>query len=189
MRGMVRRLGGVGCDERGFTLPELLVATVLGLMVIGAAAMAFTSAVRNQPALTQRANQIQQARTTMERMTREIRQGSTVPTTPTTSQLTLITYVHSASCGGGAATTAIQCRVTYTCTAGRCTRIERNPNGSGSAPPVTVVTGLSSNSVFSYQPSAAAPTYASVTLAFPSRSGANGVTLTGGAAFRNPSAG
>jgi prepilin-type N-terminal cleavage/methylation domain-containing protein len=192
MRGMVRRLGGVGRDELGFTLPELLVATVLGLIVIGAATMAFTSAVRNQPALTSRANQIQQARTMMERITREIRQGSTVPTTPNASQLTLVTYVHSASCGGAAATTAIQCRVTYSCSAppsGRCTRTERNPNGSGSAPPVTVVSGISSNSVFGYQPSVTAPTYVSVTLAFRSSSGANAVTLTDGAAFRNPSAG
>jgi prepilin-type N-terminal cleavage/methylation domain-containing protein len=80
MLGMRTRIADVARDSQGFTLPELLIATVLSLVVIGGAVQAFTASMSDQPRLQSQAAGIQQARTTMEQITRELRQGSTVPT-------------------------------------------------------------------------------------------------------------
>ncbi len=186
MRGRARRTAG---DERGFTLPELLVATALSLVIIGAAVSAFTGAIGSQPRVNSQAAAIQQARTTMERITRELRQGSSVPSA-SPSQLSIVTYVDSATCGGAGSNTAISCRVTYSCSGGTCTRTEAKPDGSAPGPAVQVVTGLSSDNVFTYTPpTATAPAYVAVSLAFPARGGTDAITLNDGAALRNPGSG
>ena len=82
----------IATETDGFTLPELLIATVIGLIVIGAAVTAMTVSVNSQPRLNSQAASVQQARTTMERITRELRQGSSVPNA-TASQLSIVTYV------------------------------------------------------------------------------------------------
>jgi len=172
-------------DEGGFTLIELLVAAVVGLIVVGSAVTVFTSALRNEPRVSSRAGDVQQARTTMERITRELRQGWGVPVA-TTSSLSILTYVKSAACGGPASSTSIACRVSYTCSSSACTRSERNPDGSGSAPAQTVVTGLQSGSGFAYAPSAATPTYVGVRLILASTGDDDSITLSDGVTLRNP---
>src|SRR6266576_7074750 len=175
-------------SESGFTVVELLVSLMLGLIVVGVGVSVFTVAQRSQPDQVRRGTAIQLARTTMERLTREVRQGSTVYAS-TASQLSLLTFVHSASCGGAAANTAIQCKVTYACTAGSCTRVVAPPPGaSGTAgPAVTVVSGLSTSNVFSYTPTCSAtstagnPGYICATLTFPGGSGDDAITLQDGA--------
>jgi len=179
----IRRAAG----QEGFTLIELLVATVLGLLVIGIAATVFSAASRSQPGLQERDDAISQARFTMERLIREVRQGSTVYAA-TPAQLSLATYVDAASCGGARATTAMVCRVTYTCTATDCSRVEANPDGSNPGSPVTVVSGLSSGNVFDYSPSTVAPKYIGATFTFPGQNGSDAITLSDGAALRNPAA-
>jgi len=181
---VLARLRALARQDRGFTLVELLVATILGLIVVGGGVTVFTVSMNNQPRISSQSAAIQQARTSMDRLTRELRQGSTV-STATASQLSIVTYVHSATCGGAAASTARTCRVTYTCTAGTCTRTEANPDGSSPGPAVQVVSGLSSTSVFNYLPSSTAPTYVGVTLAFPATGGDHAITLSDGAATRN----
>jgi prepilin-type N-terminal cleavage/methylation domain-containing protein len=176
-------------EDRGFTLPELLVATVLALLVIGAAVTAFTSTIQSQPRVNSQAAAIQQARVTMERIIRELRQGSSVPSA-STSQLSVVTYVHSATCGGAASNTAISCRVTYSCSSGTCTRTEANPDGTSPGSSVQVVSGLSSSNVFSYAPpSSTAPAFVGVTLALPAKGGTDAITLSDGSALRNPGSG
>ncbi len=176
-------------EDRGFTLPELLVATAIGLVVIGAAVTAFTAAVGSEPRAESQAGAIQQARTTMEQITRELRQGSSVPSA-TASQLSIVTYVHSATCGGAASNTAISCRVTYTCSGGACSRTEAKPDGTLPGPAVQVVSGLSSNNIFDYTaPTSTASAYVSVTLALPAQGGTDAITLSDGSALRNPSSG
>jgi type II secretory pathway pseudopilin PulG len=186
--GRVRAgLRALRSDCAGFTLPELLIGTVLSLVVIGGAVMAFTASMSTQPRLSSQAAGIQQARTTMERITRELRQGSTVPNA-SASQLSIVTYVNSATCGGAASTTAIQCRVTYSCSSGACTRTEAKPDGSAPGPARQVVSGLTSNSVFTYTPpTATAPAYVSVALSLPPQGANQGITLSDGVALRNPS--
>jgi prepilin-type N-terminal cleavage/methylation domain-containing protein len=186
IRGRAR---SIFTEDLGFTLPELLVATAIGLVVIGAAVTAFTAAIGSQPRVESQAGAIQQARTTMEQITRELRQGSSVPSA-TASQLSVVTFVHSATCGGAASNTAISCRVTYSCSSGTCSRTEAKPDGTLPGPSRQVVSGLSSNNVFSYTaPSSTAPAYVSVTLAFPAEGGTDAITLSDGSALRNPSSG
>ena len=72
------------------------------------------------------------ARTVMEQITREVRQGSQVFVGSAT-QLSLITYVDKASCGGETATTAIQCRVDYSCVSGACVRLREFSHAAYSA--------------------------------------------------------
>src|SRR6266536_1274827 len=94
-------------EAAGFTLVELLVASALAMVVIGAAVMAFTASIRSQPRIDSQAHAIAQARTTVERLVRELRQGSSV-SSASASQLSIVTYVDS-TCGGAATGTATQC--------------------------------------------------------------------------------
>ena len=185
MRAWFDRAIGRAARQDGFTLPELLMATVLGLLVVGVAATVFTAAVRSQPGLQKRSDAISRARFTMERLTRELRQGGTVyAATPT--QLAFLTYVDSSTCGGARSSTAIPCRVTYTCTTAACTRVEALPDGSNPGAPVTVVSGLTGGDVFSYAPSTTAPRYVGATFTFPGQNGDDAITVSDGAALRNP---
>lgn len=170
-------------DESGFTLPELLIAMTAGLVVFGGAVLLNTTSTHGQSGVQSRAYQIQKARTAIDRIVREVHQGSTV-TTATPTQLTFLTWVHN-TCAGGASSTAVSCRVTYTCTAGTCSRTLRNPDGTGSAASVQVASGLASSDVFTYSPSTTAPTYVGVTLALGSSPGQSAVTLDDGAALGN----
>lgn len=173
-------------EQAGLTLTELLVAAALGLMVIGSAATVFVGSIHNQPRIADRGADIQQARTTMERMTHEIRQAWEAPVA-TSAQLSILTYVKSSVCGGATSSTSIPCRVTYTCSAGSCTRVEALPNGSAPGPASTVVTGLSNSLVFSYAPSSATPSEVGITLTFPAEEGGDdAITLQDGVGFRNP---
>ena len=65
---MLARRRALVAQERGFTLVELLVATVLGLIVIGGAVTVFTVSMSNQPRINSQSAAIQQARVVMERM-------------------------------------------------------------------------------------------------------------------------
>jgi prepilin-type N-terminal cleavage/methylation domain-containing protein len=181
---LVGRLRALFAEARGFTLTELLLATVLGLIVIGGGVTVFTVSMNNRPRIDSQSAAIQHARTAMERITRELRQSSTV-STATATQLSIVTYVHSATCGGALADTAISCRVTYTCSTGACTRTEANPDGTSPGPPVRVVSGLSHSNVFTYSPNSSAPTYVGATFAFSATGGQDAITLSDGTATRN----
>jgi type II secretory pathway pseudopilin PulG len=192
MRRLRDRLARLTRSESGFTLVELLFASMIGLMVIATGVTVFITAGRSQPGQVQRGVTIQQARNAMERMTREIRQGSTVYSS-TGTQLALLTMVHSASCGGAQANTAIQCKVTYTCTSGNCTRVEAPPPPATTPiATTTVIRGLSSSSIFRYTPTcgatstSGAPGYICVNLAFPGNNGDDALTVEDGAAPDNP---
>jgi prepilin-type N-terminal cleavage/methylation domain-containing protein len=185
----VRGIGQVARRARradGFTLPELLMGMMIGLLVVGTGVMMFTTAIRSQPRTSDRLAKIRDARTASERIVRELRQGWDTPTA-TSSQLSFLTYVHSATCGGAGASSAIPCRVTYSCTAGSCTRTVAKPDGSSPGPARIVISGLSSNAVFSYSPDSSAPTWIGITLTYPGADGDDAVTVEDGAALRNPS--
>jgi prepilin-type N-terminal cleavage/methylation domain-containing protein len=173
-------------ESGGFTLVEMLVAMAIATIVVGGAVMLFTAGIKSQPRIGLQARAIETGRTTMERIVRELRQGlGPVPgTVPSASSISIVTYVNS-TCAGAPRATVVQCSVSYTCTSGTCTRRVAQPNGSSPGPAVKVVTGLSSSSVFSCSPSCSAPTFIGVRLAFPGTNGANAITLTDGAAFRN----
>lgn len=177
--------GAPRSSERGFTLIELLVAMTFGLVVLGGAVVVFLGAVRSEPRTASKVTAIQQGRVALERITREVRQGQDVPTA-TAEELSLVTYVKQSSCGGAAAGSSIACRVTYTCTAGACSRVVAEPDGSSPGTSVQVVSGLTTTNVFSYSPSEpeADPTYVGVELSFTTREGGP-VVIADGAALRN----
>jgi prepilin-type N-terminal cleavage/methylation domain-containing protein len=181
LRLVVRKLR----RDEGFTLPELLIGMTIGLLVVGTGVMVFTTAIRSQPRTSDRLAKIRDARTASERIVRELRQGWDTPTA-TSSQLSILTYVHSATCGGPGAGSAIPCRVTYSCSGGACTRTEAQPNGGSPGPSRTVVSGLAGSPVFTYSPSSAAPTWVGITLSYPAASGDDAVTIEDGATLRNP---
>jgi Tfp pilus assembly protein PilW len=185
MPTLFRRILKRAAGERGYTLPELLMATMIGLLVVGTGVMVVTAGMRSQPGLTKRGSAISQARFTMERMTRELRQGATVYTA-NANQLAFITYVHSATCGGSSSATAIPCRVTYTCTTQACTRVEAKPDGTSPGSAVTVVSGLTNSNVFSYAPSSTAPKYVGATFTLAGQNGDDAITVGDGAFLRNP---
>ena len=180
-----RRIGAVRPREQsGFTLIELLVSITVMIVLAGAAVGLLQVAVRSEPRIAERTESVQQARALMERVTQELRQGYGIDTA-LSSQLDILTYLKRTSCGGPAASSAIPCRVTYTCTSGICTRTELNPDGSGGGPTVQLVEGLSSSDVFEYLPGASQPDYVEMRLSFPAREGDDAITLDDGVALRN----
>jgi prepilin-type N-terminal cleavage/methylation domain-containing protein len=178
--------GALRPSERGFTLVELLVAMTIGMVVLGGAVTVFIGAVRSGPRTSSQVTAVQQGRVATERITRELRQGLDVLAvpTPTANQLALITYVKQSSCTGSPAASSIPCRVTYSCSAGACSRAVADPDGSPSGTPVQVVSGLASTDVFEYAP-ATDPTYVGVELSFATQPGAGTVVVADGATLRN----
>jgi Tfp pilus assembly protein PilW len=174
-----------GCGrEDGFALAELLVGAMLCLALIGSAITVFTTGLRSEPRAAERTSDIASARTFAESLSRELRQGWEVPTA-SSGQISIITYVKRATCGGTAAGTAIPCRVTYTCASGECSRVVANPDGTGAGSPVKVVDGLADANVFTYSPSAAAPEFVGIRLSFAASATEDSITLEDGVTLRN----
>jgi type II secretory pathway pseudopilin PulG len=175
--------GALRRSEGGYTLIELLVAATMGMVVLGGAVTVFIGAVRSEPRTSSKVTAIQQGRVVVERMTRDLRQGVDVAPAGA-SGLELITYVPEGACGGADEEGAEPCQVTYTCTAGVCTRMAELPDGSASGATVQVVSGLASSEVFSYAPSEAEPAYVGVELSFAMSEGGP-VVIADGATLRN----
>lgn len=199
MRRAWRRMPARG-GEAGFTLVELLVASMMGVILLGVAGSLVVSAMKDQPRLSKRANNISTARWVMERLTREIRNGVAVDKA-TASSVSFRTYVRRTSCGGSgtpaSGSPSIKCEVTYTCSTTSCSRIEAK-EGVYTGTTTKVFSGIDSSNVFCYVPSTntdpltcgpapAAPssvTYVGVTLHIPNSSG-SGLTASDGASLRN----
>ena len=174
-------------DESGFSLPELMVASIIGLIVASAVGMLVTVAVQGQPRISERAGQLQQGRVMLERISRELRQGDEV-TNATSTGLRIHTYIDGADCDGTPGEPTA-CWVTYACTATSCTR---TPDGGGAE---IVVEGINGSGVFCYSawdgagscpvPSATTPDYVALRLAFADDEGGESVTLDDGIALRN----
>lgn len=203
MRGLagqaLRGRPGVG-DEAGLTLVELLVASAMSVVLVGAIGAMVVSAVRTQPEVSKRAQNVSSARWVLERLTREIRNGVAVDKA-SGSSVSFRTYVRRTSCGGSetpsSSSPSIVCQVTYTCTTTSCKRLEANPGvyeGSGT----TIFSGIDDPSVFCYVPStepdpltcgtAASPvgtSFVGVTLHIPNPSGPSDLTVSDGASLRN----
>jgi type II secretory pathway pseudopilin PulG len=182
-----RRLGGVR-GEAGFTLVELLVASTMGVVLLGAVGSLLVSALRDQPGISQKAVNIQTERWVLERMTRELREGVVVDKA-TVSSVSFQTYVRDSTCGGAtmlpSTSPSIKCEVTYTCSGTSCTRLEAAP-GVYTGTATIIFTGLNnSSSVFSYSPNTTSPTYVGVTLTIPNPSGSGGLTASDGVSLRN----
>lgn len=192
-RALNSRLGG-SRGETGITLVELLVASAMGVILMGAVASLVISAMRDQPKISQQAQTISTARWVMERLTREIRNGVRVDKA-TGSEVSFETYVRHTTCGGTTPleTTAapIKCEVTYTCTTTSCSRLEAAPGVFYTGTATPIFEGINSSNVFSYSPGEVPPAeikYIKVTLQMPSPSGP-ALTVSDGASLRNATLG
>jgi type II secretory pathway pseudopilin PulG len=181
-----------GGSEAGFTLVELLVASLMGVIVCGAVGSLVISAMRMQPKISERAQSITTARWALERLTREIRNGIAVsPGKAIASEVSFRTYVRRATCGGSTIPAsnvpARECQVTYRCTTTKCSRVEAAP-GVYTGTAKTIFEGIDSSNVFSYVPNATEATFIKVTLRMPNPndpSGPPAVTVSDGASMRN----
>ena len=178
-------------SEDGVTLVELLIASAMGVVVMGAVAMLVISAVRDQPKISAQAQNISTARWVLERMTRELRGGGTV-VSKSPSKVSFIAFVRHTTCGGTAslASTAqpTECQITYECSTTACFRTEA-PKNSTSGTPRMIFKGINSNQVFTYAPNETEPTYVKVTLRLPNPSGTGTLTVSSGASLRNTTLG
>jgi type II secretory pathway pseudopilin PulG len=179
-------------SERGLTMVELLVFTMMLLFVLAAGMTLLVVAVTSQPRISDRNFAIQNGRSLQERFARELRQSTLVEDTPppTSSAITFRTYVRRTQCGGALETDptkpAISCLVTYSCTAGACDRTEAPLSGQpGTTSTEQLVSGLSSGAVFGYSPDTANPEYVTMRLVFPAEGGDDAVTLEDGVDLRN----
>jgi hypothetical protein len=176
-------------EEAGFTLFELITAITVMVVVLGTAMVLFHVVLRTQPEVSDRNVKIQAAQVSMERIVRDLRQTyAVVDVSP--SQLTVLTYDNRTSCGGADLGTARRCRVTYSCTAGTCTRTGREADdttGATAGPAVTTVSGLSSSEVFAATPPGPSPSYISLQFVVPVKEGSteDAITLRDGVALRN----
>jgi Tfp pilus assembly protein PilW len=187
MRALRTRLSAGADREAGLTLVELLVAAAMSVILVGAACAMLISAVREQPKLSKKDQNITTARYVLERMTREIRNGTAVQTA-TGSEVSFTTQVRRTACGGpvqeNQSLPSIECQVTYRCTTTECTRTETEPEVSTGGTPTTVVSGLDSSNVFNYEPSEEEPTFIGITLHIANPEGAGELTVTDGAGLR-----
>lgn len=185
MAASARKRRGDGlAAESGYTLVELLVVAVLGVFVLGVGTTVLITMVQGQPERSARAAKVGQARSLVESITRDVRQGYGV-TAATATRLDVLTWVNRPSCGSTAtSSTSIQCKVSYQCTSGTCTRAEVAPNASPSTG-LTLISGLTPGDVFSYTPTAASPTWVGVKLIFPGDSADDAITIEDGVALRN----
>ncbi len=177
------------------TLIEVLVSITMSVVIVAGATAMLISAVRDQPALSTKAQNVTTARWQLERIVREIRNGVKVEVA-SPSELTIVTQVRRVQCGGQAASNpgapAIQCQVTYRCAEGSCTR-----NEAGSAETATALSGVRDPDVFCFVPSTAEDTsecgtaeeaaktnYVGVHLEVPNPDGPGLLTITDGANLR-----
>lgn len=183
-RSLLKRLR----SERGMTMIELLIAAGMALVVLTAAGMVMVMAARNQPRVAERSADIQAGMVLQERIGREIRQGYRIQGA-TPSQMDLFTFRRVSACGSGtelpASEPAIPCRVTYACSGTTCTRSETDPEATLPPRVEEVATGLSSDQVFAYSPSATAPTYVTTRFVFDASKGDDSITLEDGFELRN----
>jgi Tfp pilus assembly protein PilW len=181
------RLGGP--REGGFTLIELLVASTMGVVVLGAVGSLVISAMKAQPEISKRAQNITTARWVLERLTREIRNGIAVdPARANSYEVSFRTYVRRTVCGGSvtpaSSVPARECQVTYRCTTTKCSRLEAAP-GVYTGTETTIFEGIDSSNVFSYSPNPEEATFIKITLRMPNPSGPAALTVTDGASLRN----
>ncbi|MEX2253574.1 MAG: hypothetical protein WD649_05425 [Thermoleophilaceae bacterium] len=121
-------------EEAGVTLIELMVVSAVGVLLFGVGLALYSVATRNEAKTGARSENLQQAQTAMERMTRELRQGSAIVSSSPT-EITFETYVRGVG----------NQRVRFSCSGSACSRAVA-PSGTNSfGSPVTLVSSVDPN--------------------------------------------
>lgn len=178
-------------EEGGFTLVELLVGAAMGVVLMSAVAALVISALKFQPQITGKAENVSGARWVLERMTRELRSGERIELGEP-SKVVFIGYSRRSPCGSTtvlpAGTPSIPCKITYSCTTTVCSRTEAPPvSAAGAGTTQILFSGINSNQVFTYQPAGdpTKATYVKVKLRVPDPKGTGSLTVSDGASLRN----
>ncbi|HET7455131.1 MAG TPA: type II secretion system protein [Solirubrobacterales bacterium] len=178
-------------DEGGFTLIEVLVAATMGVVLMGAVASLVIGALRFQPRITKKAENVSTARYVLERMTRELRSGEKIEA-GSASEVVFVAYERHSPCGGTtllpAGQASVPCKITYSCTTTSCSRTEAAPGSvAGSGTTRLLFSGINSNQVFSFQPvgPVTEATYVKVTFRMPDPQGSGSLKVSDGASLRN----
>jgi type II secretory pathway pseudopilin PulG len=165
--------------ERGeITLVELLVAAPIALILLTATLTLQLASGREQERTNDRAQSLLQQRQGLERMTRELRQATSI--TPTSS-VAVDAVVWLRPPGGGESE---QRQVRYDCSGQACVRRE-GPVGSSLGASVVVVADVLNADVFDFQPDLVNPTYVTITLEVRVKTATNPISLHDGVALRN----
>jgi hypothetical protein len=166
-------------NQRGeITLTELLVAAPMALILLTATLTLHLASGREQERTDNRAQSLIQQRGGLERMTRELRQASSI--TPTSSVVVdAVAWLRPADGGQ-----AVQRQVRYDCSGQACKRLE-GPLGGNLGAPVVVVSDVLNADVFDFQPDLVNPTYVTITLEVNVESATNPISLHDGVALRN----
>lgn len=159
--------GGAGAwrDEGGFTLIELLMASALAIVLLGGVFGMLEMGQRVQVRDTEWALTLQEGRAGLARMTREIRQASKV------EEAKASTIVFLATLGGKNWKIKYECGVSQPGTTfDECVRLAAEEGGSlpGTGPAI-VKDVLNGTEVFTYSPSSAAPTLATLKIELPAK--------------------
>lgn len=182
------------------TLIEMLVAAMMSVIIVAASCAMLINAVRDQPVLSKKAQNVTTARYQLERMVRELRNGVVVESA-TPSSMTLVARVRRVACGGAPQTDPsaepVQCKITYSCSGATCTRTEFTSAGAPAGTSIAA-SGIGSTEVFCFVPSASddptecgdaeegvAPTYVGVHLEVPGPEGPGLLTISDGATLRS----
>jgi hypothetical protein len=181
----VRRLGlsafrpGSLREERGdITLLELLVAAPMALILLVATLNIHVASSREQQRGDSRAHALVEERGGLERMTRELRQATSI--TPVSSTIADAELWLRPPDGGE----AVKRRVRYDCSRQTCERSEGAAGGSLGQPAVIVPDVLNAD-VFDYQPDLVNPDYLTITIEVRVAGATNPISLHDGVALRN----
>lgn len=156
-------------DERGFTLIELMVVTMLFAIVISVIFAMLLNVQKSESFTQRRGDTLDELRLTMDRMTKDLRQATRVVGTPTASHIEFMTYEDGTSAD-----------VTYDATGRTLTR------RVGATAATTMQSDLTTTSLFTYVPSASTPQVVEIALVVtPSNLPATTVTLDGEIHLRN----
>jgi Tfp pilus assembly protein PilV len=187
-------------DETGLTLIEMLVAALMSVIIVGAACAMLITAVKDQPGLGRKAENVTTARYQLERVVREIRTAVKVEKA-SPSEVELLTKTQRTTCGAetkaSPSVQRVQCRVTYRCSGSTCTRSEATEGKVPVGTSTTVLTGIESPSIFCFVPSeesdpskcgsprsGTVPTYVGMNLQVKNPEGPGLLTISDGATLR-----
>jgi len=167
MSSLFRR---ISAREEGFTLLELVVVTTLLMIVMTAILTGFEVVQKASVRESSRSEETDTVRLAMEQMTKDIRQASDVRAGSSASFLDIDTYLNG-----------VAMHVSYTASG---TTLTRTANGVT----LTLLSRLSTTSLFTYDPSVTEPSVVTVTLeASPEyfKTDATLITLTSEIKLRN----
>ena len=155
--------------QEGFTLVEVTVVMMLFVIVIGVIFAMLVNVQKAESFTQRRGDTLDQMRLAMDRMTKELRQATSVVGTPTPSHIEFMTYENGTLAD-----------VTYDATGTTLTR------KVGSAAATNMQSGLTSTSIFTYVPSPSTPQVVDIGLVVtPANLPATTVSLDGEIRLRN----